>query len=320
MSNIIPFESGKLPSSISSLFQVEKLGVGGIGGFPHISIKGKVFTIVRGDEREIVMRPGEEEEPAGSIDVVIIKQNPNRSKVYYEGGYTEGSDAKPICFSNDGIKPDAQAAEPQCKTCQACPHNQWGARITESGKKAKACSDSQRIAIAPLGLLNDPMLLRIPAASLKTFEQYGNSLFKRGVPYQTVVTKIGFDYAAAHPSLTFKALGYIDDASAKEVFEVSNESVTDQIVGITASGSNDLITDTSEEFQQPAPSPVEKAVEPEKPKKSTSAFSAGVQAKEPEPAKAETQKVAKAPIVEVDTGDLAGEIADVMSGLDFDDE
>lgn len=40
--------------------------------------------------------------------VVILKAGPagdKLSKVYYASGYTEGSDAKPLCYSNDGIAP-----------------------------------------------------------------------------------------------------------------------------------------------------------------------------------------------------------------------
>ena len=188
-----------------------------------------MFHIVRGDERQLVTRPGEGE-PAGSIDVIIIKQNPTRSKVYYPGGYTEGSDEKPVCLSNNGESPDASSSQPQAAKCAICPHNQWGSRITDSGAKTKACSDSQRIAIAPLGLLNDPMLLRVPAASLKALDTYGQTLAKRQVPYQMVVTKIGFDYSVAHPALTFKPVGFIDEASAAQVAQVMQEPIITQII------------------------------------------------------------------------------------------
>jgi hypothetical protein len=229
---IIPFESAKLPANVSSLFSVSNdLGanVGG-GGYPHVSIKGKVFHITRGDERTLVTKPNEDE-PAASIEVVIVKANAQLSKVFYEGGYSEGSEAKPTCYSNDGISPAADAQEAQAKKCAACPHNQWGSRITDNGGKGKACADSRRVAIASLNLINDPMLLRVPAASLKTLQQYNELLAKRGVPYQAVVTKIGFDYTVAHPALTFKPVGFIDDETAAKVYEVMNSDVVSNIIG-----------------------------------------------------------------------------------------
>jgi hypothetical protein len=358
MTQIIPFESSALPAHIANLFPVEKLGVDGIGGFPIISIKGKVFTIVRGDEREVVLRPGETD-PAGSIDVVIVNQNPARSKVYYEGGYTEGSDAKPMCFSNDGIAPDAQAAAPQATKCAICPHNQWGSRTTENGAKGKSCSDSQRIAVAPLGLLNDPMLIRVPAASLKALDTYGQSLVKRGVPYQAVVTKIGFDYTVAHPSLTFKGIGFIDDAAAKEVFAIKDDAVVEQIIGTKPTAHSDFeqapvqiaAPVTAPVVQAPAVQvPVTQEVHPNAhggiptatvssafsaPAPASSAFAAPVQEVAPpvapvvqpvqakpaaKPAPEKVVQPAAQQVVEVESSSLAGEIGALLDTLDFDDQ
>lgn len=320
---VIPFENAKLPSSVASLFQVEKLGVTGIGGFPTVSIKGKVFTRVQGDEREVILRPNTDE-PAGSIEVVIVKQNPNRSKVFYTGGYTEGSDAKPTCFSNDGITPDPQSAEKQANKCAVCKNNEWGSRITENGGKGKACADSQRIAIAPIGMLNDPMLLRVPAASLKTLDTYGDSLAKRGVPYQVVVTKIGFDYTVAHPSLTFKAMGFVDDASAKEIFETSQLSVVNQIVGIEQLFGDAAIPHSedaakgsdSEEF---APEPkAEAKAEPKPEPKAKKVVEPKPEPKVEEPQEDAPEEKTAAPVIEVASG-LAGEISSLMDSLGFDD-
>ena len=190
------------------------------GGYPVVSIKGKVFHVQRGDERQLVTKPGDDEEAAGSLEVVILSANPNKSKVYYDGGYTEGSTDKPVCYSNDGIAPAADAEDPQSKKCATCPHNQWGSRISDNGNKVKACTDSMRLAIAPAGQINDPMLIRVPAASLKTLGSYGSQLAKRGVGPEDVITKIGFDYSVAHPALTFKAVRFVDEAEAAEIEQV----------------------------------------------------------------------------------------------------
>jgi hypothetical protein len=318
MANIIPFESAKLPASMAGLFKVERLGtahVGG-GGFPTVSIKGKVFHKVVSGERELITKPGEDE-PASSIEVVIVAQNPHRSKVFYATGYSEGTDAKPTCYSNNGVGPEADAEEPQSKKCATCAHNQWGSRVSENGAKGKACSDSQRLAIAPVGMINDPMMIRVPAASLKALDAFGDTLAKRGVPYQLVATKIGFDYSVAHPSLTFKPVGMLDEDTAQQVFAASQMDIIKQIIGVKP------VEDADDVF---APEPV-KAI----PKK--------VEVEEDEPVVAKPKKVVveepeeEAPVVKaaapkpktkvVDTstssGALEDDIADVMAGLDFDD-
>jgi hypothetical protein len=219
MNDMIAIKASKLPAHLQTRTKAQNVFAAAVsaGGFPVVSIKGKVFHVQRGDERTLVTKPGADDEPAASLEVVILATNPNKSKVYYAHGYEEGSSAKPDCYSNDGLSPASDAEDPQAKKCATCPHNQWGSRITDNGSKGKACSDSMRLAIAPAGQLNDPMLLRVPAASLKTLGAYGAQLAKRGVSPEHVVTKIGFDYTVAHPALTFKATRFVDEAELAEV-------------------------------------------------------------------------------------------------------
>jgi len=236
--NIIPFESAKVPAALGKLFGTgaeDLVGNNASGGFPVISIKGKVFHIQRGDERILVTKPGEDD-PASSLEVVIIKANPHRSKVFYKTGYAEGTTEKPDCYSNTGEAPEKDAKEPQAKKCAVCPHNQWGSKVTEQGAKGKACADSRRIAVATLDAPADPMLVRVPAASMKAMEDYGKQLAARGIPPQAVVTKIGFDYSVAHPALTFKPVGLIGDASLlAEIKKSAETELAAQIVGLMPS-------------------------------------------------------------------------------------
>lgn len=216
--DMVAIKASKLPAHLQGRVKVENAFANAMsaGGFPVVSIKGKVFHIQRGDERTLVTR-GEDDEPVSSLTAVVLATNPNKSKVYYDHGYEEGSVAKPTCYSNDGLAPAADAESPQAKKCQVCPHNQWGSRITDNGGKGKACGDSMRLAIAPPDQLNDPMLIRVPAASLKTLGAYGAQLAKRGVTHRDVITKIGFDFNVAHPALTFKAVDFVDAAQFEEI-------------------------------------------------------------------------------------------------------
>jgi len=250
---LIPFNASKLPAHLAkSRFAPSRDLVTG-DGFPVISIKGKVFTRIAGDNKELITSPGSDDEPARSLEVVIVNYNKNRSKVFYETNYTEGSDAKPTCYSNDGVGPAADATAPQAKKCATCQHNQWGSRITDSGAKAKSCADSIRLAVAPAGQLNDPMLLRVPATSIKTLSQYQELLFKRGVAIQQVVTKIGFDYSVAYPSLTFKAVGFLTDGMMGDVEEVFESSTVMDIIGIPKDAPAELPFETPKPRTTPAP-------------------------------------------------------------------
>lgn len=234
-SNIIPFESKSLPAYMKSVNAAElnnDLTAHAGAGFPVISIKGKIFAIVRDGERETLMNPKDPESPATSIDVVMLKANKGTSKVYYAKGYSEGSEGvKPDCFSHMGDKPDPQAEKPQAKTCAACKHNVWGSRIGDNGNKGKSCSDSVRLAVSTPDQINDPYLLRVPPASIRALGEYGEFLKKKGVGYNMVVTKIAFDVEAPTPKLTFKPVGFVDDASFAQVKEQVASDVVQQIIG-----------------------------------------------------------------------------------------
>ena len=332
MSNLIPFDSAKLPASIAKAFSVsfDDFSTGQKGGFPVISIKGKVFHIKRGDEKTLVTKPDSDGEPAASLEVIVLKTHPGVAKTYYSKGFSEGSVEKPDCYSNDGAAPAADAQSPQAKKCAACPHNQWGSKITEDGKKGKSCADVKRLAVAPAGQINDPMLLRVPAASLKTWDQYVDLLKKRGVPPPAVVTKVGFDYTVAHPALTFKPIGFIDEAMAVEVKEVLDTDAVQNIIGGAPSAAEVDNGEAETPKAAAKPAPVEEETPAPAPKKSAKLAAvvdeaeAAPKAKVKVEAEAEEEAPAPAPkkvakVVEVDDDITAG-LDDMLNDLGFDDE
>lgn len=234
--DIIPFNSSNLPAYLANV-DINKLNdeltAHASGGFPIISIKGKVFAVVRDGERQVLTKEVDGEKiPAPSIDVVIVKANKGTSKVFYAKGYQEGGEnMKPDCFSNDGIKPDAGVESPCSKLCATCKHNQWGSKIGEQGGKGKACSDSVRIAVATPDQINDPYLLRVPPASIRALGEYGSAVKKRGVAYHMLVTRVGFDMEAPTPKLTFKAVGLVDDKTFAQVNEARESDTVANILG-----------------------------------------------------------------------------------------
>lgn len=313
--DMIAIKASQLPAHLRKKSKVENVFAAAMsaGGFPVVSIKGKVFHVQRGDERTLVTKPGDDEEAAGSLEVVILATNPNKSKVFYDSGYEEGSSAKPTCYSNDGIAPAADAEDPQAKKCATCPHNQWGSRISDNGSKGKACSDAMRLAIAPAGQLNDPMLLRVPAASLKTLGSYGSQLAKRGVGPEDVITKIGFDYSVAHPALTFKAVRFVEEFEAAEIEQVLDDEA-ETIGNIT--GATGGVATENEAKAEAAPEP-KSAGKPAAAKQATAP-----KAPEPEVEEGggdETEDEAPKAKTKAASVDDYNDIDEALDNLDFDD-
>ena len=316
--NIIPFDGSKnLPSFLKQVniadLNADLTSHAG-GGFPVISIKGKAFAVVRDGERTLLRNPKDPESAATSLDVVLLKVNKGTSKVFYLKGYDKDTSEgqKPDCYSADGIAPAADADNPQAKKCATCPHNQWGSRVSEKGAtKGKACSDTVRMAVAPAGQPNDPMLLRVPPASIKALGEYGQSLAKRGVGYNMVVTKVAFDMEAESPKLTFKPVGLLDDAGWAQVQETIASDVVASILGTNPAPAVAKPVAESDEEEE-APKPVKKAApvaeEEEAPKPVKKAKPAPVAEEEaPKPVK-------KAAVVEA-TDDVDFDLGDI----NFDD-
>lgn len=265
MSNIIPFESSNLPAYLTNNTGApDELSSFAGGGFPIMSIKGKVFAISRDGARQVLPNPKDPDSPATAIDVVVVKANAGRSKVFYSGGYSEGGDAKkPDCFSNTGDRPDASVERPQSNNCATCKHNQWGSKIGDNGGKGKACQDSVRIAIAAPNQINDPMLLRVPPASIKSLGELGSMCSKRGTKSYKVITKIAFDLQSPTPKLLFKPVGFLDEASVQAVEQMRESDVVNNILGGGHSHeASPAIAAPQPAEDAPAPKPVAKKAEP----------------------------------------------------------
>jgi hypothetical protein len=230
MSDLIPFDGGSLPAYLKKAAANVNADVlsHASGGFPVISIKGKQFAVVRDGNRKVLTKTIDGEDiPARSIEVVIVKANKAKSKVFYANGYDPAAESKkPDCFSNDGVRPDSGSENPQSKVCGTCQHNVWGAK-----GKGKACQDSVRVAVAPASQVNDTMLLRVPPASIRALGEFGSACAKRNVPYNAVITKVSFDNDAESPKLTFKPVGFLDEETYKLVQEAADSDMVGNILG-----------------------------------------------------------------------------------------
>jgi len=234
MTAIIPFDA-QLPARRSGNripgINKDVLGAA-IATFPVLSIKGKVFTLVKGSEKKVLTREIDgEEEPVQSLTVAVARAN-TKYRVFYASNYTEGeSDGKkPTCYSHDGVTPDSNASEPQAKKCAICPQNVWGVR----DGKGFACSTKTRLAVVdPNNLNGEPFLLNVPAASRKSFAQVVDAADARDRDYNEMVMKVTFDKDAASPKLVFKPTGWLDDASYAAVRSLYDSEIVRDMVGAT---------------------------------------------------------------------------------------
>lgn len=233
--NIVPFESqNSLPAYLTQddAASINKEVVTA-AAFPVMSIKGMKFTLVDNGVRTVLTKPDDPDEVAQSLGVVILRANMH-AKTFYAKKYAEGDSdgARPDCYSYDGVAPSANAQHPQSKKCAICPHNQWGARVSDSGEaKGKACQDNARLAISAPDTLR-PTLLRVPPASLKALKESLKIVASRKIPYNGVVMKVGFDREAPSPKLTFKPVGLMDDKGYSGVKALYEDDVVRAVVGL----------------------------------------------------------------------------------------
>jgi len=240
----------------------DELGSGIASSYGIVGYRGKVWSIkYQGKETQLMREDGDG--PRGSIEVVIVKAASAISKIYYAGGYQDGSNAPPDCWSTNGVTPDASASNKQNATCAGCPMNAWGSRVTESGKQGKSCSDSRRIAVVPVNdmaneMFGGPMLLRIPAASLKDLKAYGELLNNYQYPYYAAATRISFDPKEAYPKFVFSAIRPLTADEAKFVLDLRG----DKRVGNILNEAQELGAPRQEEVASVPTSPFEQATPP----------------------------------------------------------
>jgi hypothetical protein len=236
---MLPGSFGPIADVFGDLPDDDKLSTGITIGYPILRLKGKVWAITRGGNDPFVLMRKDGDGPRNSIDVVILAASQYVSKVWYESGYVEGATDAPDCFSPNGIIPDASSNKKQSNTCASCPQNKWGSRITPAGKKAKACGDSKRVAVSPLGDIRNeafggPMLLRVPAASLGDFGNYGDGMDARGYKYFTIGTKMSFDTGESYPKIIFEPIRPLNRDEGIAVLELRESQAVQSILQETA--------------------------------------------------------------------------------------
>lgn len=242
---LIKFDSGSglpayLANAAGAAAAINK-DVATAAAFPTMSIRGKRFTIARDGIKKVLTKPGEDDEVAQNVGLIVLRANMN-AKVFYLKKFQEGGDSenmRPDCYSMDGVAPSANAQNKQAAKCAICPQNVWGSRVGDNDdgteRKGRACADNARLAISAPDKM-DPMLLRVPPASLKGLREAVKLINQRKIPYNSVVLKVGFDIEASSPKLTFKPIALLDEDAYTSASGLYDSEIVRAIVGVEDAG------------------------------------------------------------------------------------
>lgn len=339
MSNIVPFSSAQVPAHLADVFG-DSSNINSRVSINQLSVKGKVWRrIVNGEETQLTRADPETGDriPVSIVSLIVLDQNRDRSRAYYPGGFEEGKNAVPACYSADGVTPDADVKEPCAKTCASCPNSVKGSKITENNKQVTACSPYKRIAVVPTGAVatHPIMLLKLAQTSIwdkdngeneaqgwYAWDQYLDMLRARGAKHTAAVeTKVKFDIRAAYPKLLFSAARWLNaDEAAQAKMRIDSEADTLAAI-LTGSASHDGVTgQPSAEYaaaqQTATPAP---ASAPAVDTAAEAAFAAAEKAKAEKAAQAKAEKAAKAKAAADAAAKAAAEAARAAADAEADD-
>ena len=260
MSNVALFSGSAVPAfakkgELSALAKSLAGGAGGGGGGKRISIKGGVFRLmVEGKEVAAI--------DERFLDVVIVNAAPKIGRTFYMKAYDGDAPSGPDCWSADGEKPDASAANPQATNCASCPQNVKGSGQGES----RACRYSQRLAVVLANdVEGDVMQLQLPATSIfgkeegenRPLQAYARYLAAQGVSPETLVTRMKFDTKSEAPKLHFKPMRWLSEDEYASAVEQGQTEDAKRAVTMTVAQ-----TDKVEPMKLEGTKPVAKAAAP----------------------------------------------------------
>lgn len=267
--NLTAFQQARPASAFTALGN-ESLAEGIGASYGVVGYKGKVWSLRYRGEKKTFLRP-DDGTPAGSIDVVILRQAHSKSKSFYDTYDPDQSDGKrPVCSSLNGIVPDADVTQKQSDTCALCPRNVW--KTDSSGRKTRDCTDYKRLAVLVMPALTkamfgqpimEPVFLRVPPASLDNLAKMGETMSGQGWHFSSFVTRITFDPDQPHPKMVFTPIQPLSDQEAPAVLTLRSDVQAERITGEDQSGAGQrpLLTTVSP-APQIAPAPVQPTPQP----------------------------------------------------------
>lgn len=226
-----------VPAHIAAFLETEG-NIADKASVPSLSYEGKVWTrSVDGEKIKLTkVNDDGDKEPIQTLKVIVLDYAKRRGRTYYEGAYDPAKQGMPVCWSNDGDKPDAKIQNPQHSDCKNCPQSAKGSKITEQGKAVTACSSHRMIAVVPasqptstplrcklaITSLFDKQSPDLEAAGWMAFEQYIDMLRSRGVSHTaSIVTKMKFDPNVAYPKVIFSPDRWLDQGELAVVAPIA---------------------------------------------------------------------------------------------------
>lgn len=204
----------------------------GVGTPPYVSIKENRLTLIdaSGDSEPVVTIDQKTGIPY--LDACIIDTGPHSSRQYYAKAYDPNSAVPPNCWSDNGVGPSVNSANPQHATCAGCPKAVWGSATSKvSGKGVPACAKKQKLALALPG--DDVVfVLQVPPNSLENLRAYNKKFLGQQFDISDVITRISFE-AGVIGTLTFEPKRYIDEEMYRFREDAHKKHVTDALVGRT---------------------------------------------------------------------------------------
>jgi hypothetical protein len=238
--SVVPFKPGqKVAKAFAHLDPNKALGEGvAAGGFPIINYRGKIWSLQYQGNKHLFKR-ADDNSQLTYLDVIIVGHPKFIAKTYYpnQGEFDEDNTDRPTCKSINGIRPDADVAEPQSELCGTCKKGAW--TTLPNGRQGKLCQDQKRMAVLLMPAmtkrmlgspLKEPAYLKVPPGSLQALKAYGEQLQHDGYPFCSVVTRIGFDPKALF-QFTFDIVHVLDDDEAPMVLPMLDDPRTLRIIG-----------------------------------------------------------------------------------------
>lgn len=214
--DIVPFQEYAVmdaggPEVIKELM-AENLGGESIDISDLIRIKvpaggGTIWSIPTIDEAD--------EENTKEIDGIIVYHTLKRA--YWKSEYT-GSNDPPDCYSDDCMTGIGDPGG----NCLTCPFAQFG---TGKNNKSQACNMGRIMFILTSNALL-PIVLRVPAGSLKSSKKYLLGLTSKRIPVNGVITRLTLSKeknadGIAYSQINFSMLERIKDVTAIKAYSES---------------------------------------------------------------------------------------------------
>jgi hypothetical protein len=206
-------------------------------GFSSIRTRGKSWSLMTGGKQYPFKRE-DDNTPLSYIDVVILGVNKYTSKTFFgTEQWTEESSGGPVCGSLKGDVPDPGVPIPQSKSCGICKHNEWGSKAGGG----KACQDHKRVAVLLMPSMTrkmlsapllEPVFLKIPPGSFKTWKAYTDDMIHQGIPLAAMITRLSFSPPPKTFEITFEPVQALTDKEVPVVLPLLESRETKGILGV----------------------------------------------------------------------------------------